>query len=359
MKKRLWLIMAAALLLLLLAACSASQPEADGRQITDSVGRSVSLPEQIDNISCVCPFSGSIIVMLGYGEQLTTGCKNMTRSALLNEICPGIAELTVVKSSGSVNAEAVLEYGADVIFVNQGTYEEDDQRAKLDAIGISYVVVGYETLEEQLDAVAVIGAALGAEEEAARYIEWAQQTMDRVAQVCRDIPASEKPRLYHSVNEAVRTDYPGSICAEWIALTGAENVSLTSDNLSLEGDKAYTTLEQIYVWEPDLIICNEAGIDDYILSDEKWSGLNCVEQGLVYQIPVGISRMGHPTSTETPLALMWLAELLYPDHFDIDFGQELRDYYAEFYDYQINDETVEAILDGDEMRAAKTGSRME
>lgn len=359
MKKRLWLFLTAALLALLLAACSAPAGRDEGRTVTDSVGRSVSLPQEIDSISCVCPFSGSMIVLFGYGDKVTTGCKNMTRSALLNSICPGISDLTVVKNSGSLNAETILEHGADVIFVNQGTYEDADQRAKLDAMGIPYVVVGYETLDEQLDAVAVIGAALDTEEEAVRYIDWAKGIMERVEQGCRDIPAPERPRIYHSVNEAVRTDYQSSICAEWIALTGAENVSLTSGGLSLEGDKAYTTLEQIYVWEPDLIICNEPGVDDYILSDEKWAGLDCVEQGRVYQIPVGTSRMGHPTSTETPLALLWLAELLYPEHFDIDFSQELKDYFEEFYDYQLSEETVEAILAGDEMRAAKTGSGME
>lgn len=359
MKKRLWLFLTAALLALLLAACSAPAGRDEGRTVTDSVGRSVSLPQEIDSISCVCPFSGSMIVLFGYGDKVTTGCKNMTRSALLNSICPGISDLTVVKNSGSLNAETILEHGADVIFVNQGTYEDADQRAKLDAMGIPYVVVGYETLDEQLDAVAVIGAALDTEEEAARYIDWAKGIMERVEQGCREVPTPERPRIYHSLNEAVRTDYQNSICAEWIALTGAENVSLTSGGLSLEGDKAYTTLEQIYVWEPDLIICNEPGVDDYILSDEKWAGLDCVEQGRVFQIPVGTSRMGHPTSTETPLALLWLAELLYPEHFDIDFSQELKDYFEEFYDYQLSEETVEAILAGDEMRAAKTGSGME
>ena len=359
MRKRLRFFLAAVMLALVFAACSAPSGDDGSRTVTDSVGRSVSLPREIDSISCVCPFSGPMIVLFGYGDHLTTGCKNMTRSALLNSICPGISDLTVAKNSGSLNAEAILEHGADVIFVDQGTYEDADQRSKLDAIGIPYVVVGYETLDEQLDAVAVIGAALGTEEEAARYIDWANSIMSRVEEGCRDIPDSEKPRIYHSVNEAVRTDYQGSICAEWIALTGAENVSLTSGGLTLEGDKAYTTLEQIYVWEPDLMICNEAGVDDYILSDAKWTGLKCVEEGRVYQIPIGTSRMGHPTSTETPLALLWLAELLYPDHFDIDFSQELKDYYREFYDYQIDEETVDAILEGDEMRAAKTGSGME
>ena len=69
--------------------------------------------------------------------------------------------------------------------------------------------------------------------------------------------------------------------------------------------------------------------------------------------------MGHPTSTETPLALMWLANLLYPDLYDIDLTQELEDYYRDFYDYEIDEDIAEAMIEGDEMRAAKTGVRVE
>ena len=117
--------------------------------------------------------------------------------------------------------------------------------------------------------------------------------------------------------------------------------------------KSYTTLEEIYNWDPDMIICNEAGVDDYILTDDKWQGLRCVREGEVYQIPVGISRMGHPTSSETPLALMWLMNLLHPDLYPVDFTEELISYYDTFYDYPVSEELAEAILEGDEMRAAK------
>jgi iron complex transport system substrate-binding protein len=95
------------------------------------------------------------------------------------------------------------------------------------------------------------------------------------------------------------------------------------------------------------------------MTDEKWAGLRCVHEETVYQIPVGISRMGHPTSTETPLALMWLTNLLYPDKYDIDFAQTLKDYYLRFYDFEIDDEMAQAILQGDEMRAPKAAQTVE
>ena len=39
------------------------------------------------------------------------------------------------------------------------------------------------------------------------------------------------------------------------------------DDLFLKKRKTYTTLEQVFVWDPDIIICNESGVNDYILQD--------------------------------------------------------------------------------------------
>lgn len=342
------------LCLLLLSACGAPPPDA---AIDGSAGRQ--LPREAESICCISPFAGPLIVMFGKGDRLTSACNNVTRSVLLNEICPGTADVPVAKGSGSVNAETILENKTDLLFVDDGTWSNEDERAKLEELeklGIPCVVIGCETLEEQMEAIRTVGAALGAEDEAAEYTAWYRDTLDRVAEACLE---TEKPRIYHAVNEAVRTDWPGSICAQWIALAGAENVSADGRALDLKGDKAYTTLEQIYVWNPDLIICNEPGVDGYILGDEKWKGLECVREGRVYQIPVGVSRMGHPTSTETPLALLWLAGLLHPDTFELDFRKEVRDYYARFYDYEMSEEMVTAVIEGDDMRKARTNSPVE
>lgn len=359
MNRRIW----AAVLLICLSAVLLSgcemqvQPVSDTITVTDCVGRTVEVPKEPQSICCVCPFTGPIIVLCGYGDRVTTGCNNMTRSNLLTMICPSIADAVVVKSSGSVNGEAVLEYGTDLIFVNDGTYEIPEERAKLDSLGIPYVVIGFDDLESQLEAMLVIGRALDAEDRAQEYVDWCKSVYADVQAALSDAP-DEPLDLYHAVNEAVRTDYAGCICDEWITMTGVNDVSLSA-NLTVDGGKAYTTLEQIYAWDPDLIICNEAGVDDYILSDEKWAGLGCVRDGAVYQIPVGISRMGHPTSTETPLALMWLANLLCPEQYDIDFGQTLKDYYRRFYAFEIDDEMVQAILQADEMRTEKTTQKVE
>jgi len=274
------------------------------------------------------------------------------RDLLIQAMCPPLRDAVVVKSSGSLHAEEVLRLDIDLIFVNEELWADADERAKLDALGIPYVVIGFTDMEGQMKAARVIGEALGETDEAEAYVAWYQESIDRVARVVADIPEDEIPRLYHSVNEAVRTDYAGSVPADWIAVTRVHNVSLGSD-LQMSGDHAYTTLEQIYAWDPDLIIANEPGVDDYILSDPKWAGLRAVREGRVYQIPVGVTRWGHPNSVETPLALLWLAELLYPDRFDIDIVAEMKHFYKTFWDYDMDDETAAAVLKGDGIRTPK------
>lgn len=357
MKRMTSLALACLLLLCTLCGCSPkAQPPTDGITVTDCADRTVTVPADPQSICALSPFSGPMITLLGFGERITTTCNNAARSLLLAEICPQIKNAVVVKNSGSVNGEEVLAKGTDLMFADRGVYENEAERAKLDALGIPYVVVDFETIDEQFRAVRVLGEALQQSEKAEQYIRWFQSALDRADENAK---TGMPVRLYHAVNEAVRTDYRGSYCAEWIAHTGVTNVSLESGALNMEGNKAYTTLEQIYAWNPDLIICNEAQVDDYILSDEKWVGLSAVQQGRVYQIPIGITRMGHPTSLETPLALLWLTKLLYPDTFDLDFDKELRDFYSTFFGFTLSDEWIAAIKDGSEMRTPKTQEKRE
>ncbi len=321
--------------------------------VTDCVGRKVTVPEDPVSICTLCPFSGHMAILLGAGERITSTVNNVSRSELIREICPSIANASVVKSSGSVNAEEILRLGTDLIIVNESTYRSESEKAKLDAIGVPYVVIGYETIDEQLKAVEVLGQTLGNEQEAADYVKYFRDMIQTLPDFSKTTPL----RLYHAVNEAVRTDAAGSYCAEWIALTGADNVSTAGGSLRMDGDKAFTTLEQIYAWDPDVIVCNEAQVDDYILTDAKWQGLRAVREKKVYQIPVGVTRWGHPTSVETPLAILWLATLLHPDALGhLDMNSMIRDFYKRFFDYELSDAWLTAILEADSMRTPRTES---
>ena len=119
---------------------------------------------------------------------------------------------------------------------------------KLDGLGIPYAVVEYVTMADQVESIAVMGEALGREEQAEAYLQYYQDTIDMVRQRLEDLPDSERKTVYHSVNEVVRADIPGTLSYEVLEAAGCRNVVTNAEDLQLDGDKGYVTVEQIYVW---------------------------------------------------------------------------------------------------------------
>jgi len=321
--------------------------------ITDTTGRQVKVPREVGRVACLYAFTGHVTVMLGQGDKIVAVPGGLKRDVLLNQICPAIKSASVPVLSGSINIEELLRVKPDLVFINRETAINTDEVAKLDRFALPYLVIDFQSMEQQRSAVRIIGQALSAEEQARRYNEYYLDCIKRVAEGVKSIPANQRVRVYHSVNEATRTDPPDSLPADWMKTAGVINVSVNQPLRLVEG-KNYASLEQILWWDPEVILVNEPGVGDYILKNSQWSSLKAVKNERVYQMPVGISRWGHPGGLETPLALLWTAQLLYPAHFsDIDMKTEARNFYKDFFNYQVGDAALDQILSGKGMRLTR------
>ena len=190
--------------------CGRTAPDtAEGIVITDMAGREVAVPSDPQSICVLDAYAAPLTVMLGYGEKMPTTINAVSRDILLQSICPSLADSIVVKTSGSVNAETILEMSTDLIILSEETYFDTDERAKIDTLNIPYIVVTYTNMEEQMEVARLLGEALRAEDMAERYISYYQDCIDLVSEGCESVPEEEIQRLYHSVNEATRTDYTG------------------------------------------------------------------------------------------------------------------------------------------------------
>lgn len=86
------------------------------------------------------------------------------------------------------------------------------------------------------------------------------------------------------------------------------------------------------------------------------NGIDAVDNNRVYQMPVGATRWGHPGSAETPLAIYWLGKIVYPELYnEIDLYEEVVYFYKNILKLDIDKETYNMIIDGEEMR--KTGGK--
>lgn len=327
--------------------------------ITDCAGRQVKAPENVESIACLYAYTGHVCVLLGCEDKISAVVNGLKRDHLMERKVENIAELPCPYSKGAINIEELAAVDPDLIFVRSDILQDSGELEKLDSIGIPYLVVDYTTAEDQMYSIEMMGSSLGRSDRATAYTDYYRSTFDLVRNRVASIPDSEKLTVFHSVNEAVRTDIPHTLSYEILEAAGCVNVVTSTSELHLDGDKGNATVEQIYVWNPDVILVNEPTAFDYISSDDKFSGLRAVRESRVYQLPVGISRWGHPGSVESPIAALYIAKLLYPAHFaDIDIAQETKDFYKRFFDIALNDEDVESIFSGIGMREAREGNAL-
>lgn len=323
------------------------------RRVIDMVGREVTIPDNPQHLAALWATTGHMITMLDAGDRIDSVNNGLKRDILLNQLEPAIEDAVLSVVSGQINIESLLEKDIDLALVPVDIYSEHRQVEQLESIGIPYVVVDFQSIDEQIQLVELIGDIVGNQEEATSYKDFYYEIINLLNEKVGDLKEDEKIGIYHSINEANCTVEVDTLPADWMSYTGARNVSLNGD-LEQDGDKYYTNLEQILIWNPEVIYCNEGGVPEYIKDNTQWSMVEAVQEGRVEQLPVGISRWGHKTSIETPLAMLWVANDLYPERFaGVDVFSYYKRYYEEFFEFTLTEDLYEEMLAGEGMRLNK------
>ena len=325
------------------------------RIVIDCIGREVEIPDNVERVACLYAFAGHVTAIVGETDKLVAVVSGLKRDLLLTAMFPSILDAEVPYTEGSINIEQLVATDPDVVFVRESTYQTTEEMKKMEAFDLPVVVIDSNTIEEQRNAVAVAGAVFGGEavSQAEKYDAFFQEAIDQAEARAADLPSESVVSVFHSINEATRTDRENTLPAQWMEIVGVRNVSAGEELSALEG-KSYAGLEQIYLWDPQVIVCNEPGVPEYIRTDAKWAALSAVKNDKVYQMPIGISRWGHPGSAETPLAIYWLGKLIYPELYeDINVEQKAMEFYRTFFHYELTEQDLSGMMSGEGMRTAQ------
>lgn len=344
--------------LVTITACSQNSSEVvnteNTKTVVDCAGRSVQIPENVERIGCLYTVSGHIVTMLDAGDKIVAVTNGLKRDKLLHKINPSITEAVTAKNSGAVNIEELLKVNPDVVFIDRVIGTNEQEKAKFDKFNIPYLIVDFHSIEEQQYLVEMIGQVICNEDKALEFNQFYDKIMNDVKSITDTIPLEERYRVYHSVNEVIRTDSSDSIGMEWTTIAGCINVSKEMD-LEADGDDFYTNVEQILYVNPEVILVNEDGVDKYINEQPMFKTLEAVVEDRVFLLPTGISRWGHTTSIETVLAIPYTAKKLYPTYFeDMDIEALTKEYYNKFFNYDLSDDELSQLMSGKDMRLGKT-----
>lgn len=354
--KKLVATLLAILYIFTLAACSAGGTFLSGntKVVTDMLGREVRIPEHPERIACMYASTAHMTALMGEGDKIVACADGITRDALMLEKYPGIENTSTPYKEGAINIEELAALQPDLVLIRTEMYDRDSEREKLDKIGVPYLVVDYYSIDELKTAIKIVGEVFGKSDVADAYLKFMDETFSYVEDRVKEIPDSEKVSVYHSLNQATCTDIVGSFPAEIFEKAGVKNASVEVGTRDT-GKSTIITLEEIYKWDADAIVCNEYSVTNYILSQRKWAELKAVKNKCVYTLPIGATRWCHHGSIEPQMGVLFLAQLFYPEKFDdLELEKFTHDYYLQFFELDFDEETIEKILTGHGMRESSS-----
>lgn len=333
---------------------SAATQTASTRVYTDDGGREVEIPtaENIDSIY----FTGASaqIYLYTLAPELACGTTMEFTDAELEYLPEGTGDLPylgTVSGGGELNPEAIVDAGPDIIFdvtmggITDSDVSNDDDLQEQTGIPVLLFdgdINGIPELYEKL------GDVLGRENRAKELSDYCKQALSAVEDAVSDIPEDEKVSVYYAEgSEGLQTEPSSSVHALFLEMSGAHNVAdVEAQSGKGQGD---VSMEQVLAWDPEVIIAWDdvvrGGADELIRTDPNWANITAVKNGRVYTMcNTPFSWCDRPPAVNRVLGIQWVANMLYPDRYDVDMMDVTKEFYKLFYEVDLTDEQAQELL---------------
>lgn len=318
------------------------------RKYTDSLGRTVELPENITRIALSGPLTQLYVfplcpdLLVGFSTSFSSDAEKYIPDEYLS--LPELGQLHGGK--GTMNLESLMYSSPDlVIDVGEAKQTLSDELDRLTAqTGIPAVHIDA-TVEGAPEAYREMGSLLGCPEKAEELALWCEKTLKSINGIMEKVDAdsARKSVVYCLGPKGLNVLANGSFHAE-ILKTVATNAADLEKPVS-NGDGNEIDMEQLMLWDPDVLLFQHNSICGEIAEHELWSHLSAVKSGDYYEIPCGpYGWISSPPAVQCYLGMLWLADTLYPEYVDFDLQEEVTAYYRLFYHYELSDSDFAGLI---------------
>jgi iron complex transport system substrate-binding protein len=313
--------------------------------VTDGAGRAVPVPERVARVFPAGPPAAIFLYTLA--PELLIGWPRANRPEEREFLLPDVGgrpEVGRITGRGNTaNLEVVLALKPDLI-LDVGsvdpTYVSLAERVQQQT-GIPYAL-----LDGRFDGIPLgyrtLGALIGRREQGEAFAGSAEDTIKTITQRVGTIPVGRRPRVYYARGpRGLETGLGGSINVETIELI-ARNVADGT-----RGGLANVSIEQVLLWNPDIIVTIDRDFAANVLSDPAWAPIAAVRARRVHLSPkLPFGWVDFPPTVNRLIGLWWLARILYPDLFPEDLRALTREFYTRFYHVAPDDAQIDRVLAG-------------
>jgi iron complex transport system substrate-binding protein len=300
----------------------------DTRVITDLAGRNVTLPAEITRISVLHPIPCQMVWRLAPKKLVSVDKQFTERLEFMsdNEKKRLLALPINGEFHSDMNVEDLLAVSPQVVITLTKDTKIESERKKA---GIPFVAASKDTLVEIADSWRLIGKMAGNEKEGNELGDYWDETIKKVTDQTSKINESDKLKVYYAQSDVTKTVGSRTIMASIISLAGG--ISFMEANPQMESantsEEIQVSLEQIYKWNPDVIITKTAKGSDEILSKDAWKDIAAVKNKRVY----ASTKYEMLDRTQSLMGLLWTTKVLYPDKVKIDLNKEVKTFYSKVY----------------------------
>lgn len=319
-----------------------SQPD-NGQSVTspkavtaiDAEGREITFPESIERIAITCNGGTTHEVAIFGAADKIVAQPSMENFPQLLIMYPHFNDVVNAGSFDDINIEQLLQQDPDIALVGISSKKGN---ALIEEAGLpTYtMLIGWAAIDTLQQEFINIGRMLNNETKAQALVEYWENTLAELDKVLADIPESEHKKVYYT-GKNITKGSSGDWGRAWINACGA-------DFAIPEGVNGDISVEQVLDWNPDIIITQGGNGTADILGDDRIKDLKAIKDNQVYECPIGGFWWDRP-SPEAILGFLWLAKTVYPEYTqNIDLKQETKEFYKEFYQYDLSDEEYDSFF---------------
>jgi iron complex transport system substrate-binding protein len=341
------------LVLVLLICCatmSVSPVFADNtRTITDMIGRSVTIPTEINSILGTAPPTSEAVYIIKPDDLVGINF-DLKNSSYVPEKYKSLPNVGGQQMGSGINFEAFQAMKPDIVLygydpsMGGSTEDIDNIQTKLNPIPV-VACADSTNASNYGPEIEFLGTLLGAEDQAKSLDTFYDDVYQKVTSTVSTISDDKKKKVYYAEGpDGLKTDPDSSRHAQLISLCGGVNVANVNQGSS--GGMAPVSLEQVVSWNPEVIVAGDSKFYKSVLTDPNWKDIKAVQDKQVYLIPnQPFGWIDRPPGVNRIIGIPWLAKVLYPDKFsDIDLKSLVKEFYSKYYHYDLTDTEVNTII---------------
>jgi iron complex transport system substrate-binding protein len=343
----------------LLSGCDSAKQTADAvlmgkRTVTDNAGRALQIPTA-DSIKSVF-FTSALaqVYITSLCPELLGGTASKFDKSSLPFLPEGVEKLPylgAIHNNGEIDRESLLTEDIDIMFsisgvglTQQNISEAEDLQAQT-RIPCLLVDGSFDKIPA---AFRFLGDILGRAERAEELALYCEKSYNDVHSVVSTIPEDQKISLYYAEGpEGLQTEPETSQHMLGFLEAGASCAAKCEETYG--GGMTDVSLEQVLKWDPEVIIAWDTnvrgGAYQDIRTNRNWQHIQAVKDGRVYAMPnEPWAWCDRPPGVNRIIGIHWVANLLYPDIYDVDIKEVVKEYFKVMYQADIDDSTVLGIL---------------